>query len=76
MSGLTKLALALVIIGGLNWLLVGLFDFNLVSAIFGATSILTRAVYVIVGLAAIYCLKLFTYPTLRARTTDEFRRAA
>jgi uncharacterized protein len=76
MSGLTKLAVALVIIGGLNWLLVGLFDFNLVAALFGATSILSRGTYIVVGLAAIYCIKLLTYPTTRARVTDEFRRAA
>ncbi len=47
----------LLIIGGLNWGLVGLFDFNLVFAIFG-TTILTSIIYIIVGLAAIY--KIFT----------------
>ena len=41
------------IIGGLNWGLVGLFDFNLVSAIFGEGT-LTRAIYIVVGLSAVY----------------------
>jgi uncharacterized membrane protein YuzA (DUF378 family) len=51
------LALALLIAGGVNWLLVGLFDWNLVSAIFTPLSTgATRLVYVLVGLAAIYSL--------------------
>lgn len=50
---LNKIALALVIIGGLNWGLVGLFDFNLVTAIFG-DAMLTKIVYDLVGLSAIY----------------------
>ena len=48
------IALVLVVVGGLNWGLVGLVDFNLVAAIFGATSMLSRIVYVLVGLSAIY----------------------
>lgn len=44
----------LVIIGAVNWGLIGLFDFNLVSAIFGAFSAVTRIIYVIVGLAGLY----------------------
>lgn len=52
------LALILVIVGGLNWLLVGLFNFDLVAAIFGAATTLSNIVYVIVGLAAIYVLFL------------------
>ena len=53
MITLQKIALALTVIGALNWGLVGLFDFNLVSAIFGAvdTSIITRVVYILVGIA-------------------------
>ena len=55
MITLEKIALALTIIGALNWGLVGLFDFNLVSAIFGAvdTSIITRVVYILVGIAGL-----------------------
>lgn len=47
-------ALVLLIVGGLNWGLVGLFGFNLVSAIFGEMSVLARLVYIVVGLSAIY----------------------
>jgi uncharacterized membrane protein YuzA (DUF378 family) len=46
------LTLILVIVGGLNWGLVGLFGFDLVAAIFGGGSALSRIVYVLVGLAA------------------------
>lgn len=60
MRTLNVIALALLIIGGLNWLLVGLFEFDLVAAIFGGSdSWLSRAIYVIVGLCAIYSLKFF-----------------
>jgi len=50
------IALVLVVVGGLNWGLVGLFDFNLVTSIFGATSIVTDIVYVLVGLSAIWMI--------------------
>jgi uncharacterized membrane protein YuzA (DUF378 family) len=53
-AGITALVLA--IIGALNWLLVGLFRFNLVSAIFGDMSVLSRIVYVVVGLAGLYLI--------------------
>jgi hypothetical protein len=49
-------ALALVIIGGLNWGLVGAFDFNLVDTIFGEKSALSRIIYILVGLSALYLL--------------------
>ncbi len=44
----------LLAIGGLNWGLVGVFDFDLVAAIFGEMSIFSRIVYTLVGLAAVY----------------------
>ena len=52
MKILNTITLLLVIVGGLNWGLVGLFDFDLVAAIFGAGSLLSRIVYVLVGLSA------------------------
>ena len=58
------IALILVIVGGLNWGLVGLFDFNLGDAIFGGGSTLSRIVYILVGLAALYMI----YFTVRAET--------
>lgn len=49
------IALIVVIVGGLNWMLVGLFEWDLVAQTFGRVSIvLSRIVYVVVGLAAIY----------------------
>lgn len=56
LSALDWIALILLVIGGLNWLLVGLFSFDLVAAIFGSMSVVARIVYVIVGLCAIYML--------------------
>jgi uncharacterized protein len=54
MKTLHILALALVVVGGLNWGLVGAFDFNLVSAIFGEGSFLSRTIFALVGLSAIW----------------------
>ena len=54
MKLLKKIALILVIIGGLNWGLIGLLDFDLVSTIFGVMSAISRIVYVLVGLSAAY----------------------
>ena len=56
MRALNILTLILVIVGGLNWGLVGAFDFNLVAALFGEMSPLSRIVYVLVGLSALYQL--------------------
>ena len=52
----TWVAIVLSVIGAINWGLVGLFDFNLVSALFGPMSTLSRIVYVLVGLAGLYLL--------------------
>ena len=51
---LSKIALLLTVIGGLNWGLVGLADFNLVNVILGFAPILERIVYILVGFSAIY----------------------
>jgi uncharacterized protein len=56
MKAVNVITLLLIIVGGLNWGLVGAFDFDLVAALFGAGSALSRAVYVAVGLAAIWQL--------------------
>ena len=53
METLQKIALVFTIIGAIVWGLVGLFDFNLVSFIFGAESILSRIVYTIVGICGL-----------------------
>jgi uncharacterized protein len=76
MSGIAKVCLGLVIVGALNWLLVGLFGFDLVAAIFGAQSLLARAVYILVGLCGVYCITLLFAPTTSASHTREVRRVA
>ena len=55
------IALTLVIIGALNWLLVGAFSFNLVDAIFRAGSFLSRAIYVLVGLSGLWTIMFYKY---------------
>ena len=52
----TIIAFILVIIGALNWLLVGLFAFDLVAVIFGTMAIVTRIIYVLVGLASLWVI--------------------
>lgn len=54
LNALDIITIVLVVIGGLNWGLVGLFSFDLVAAIFGTMSWISRIVYVLVGLSAIY----------------------
>lgn len=53
------LSLVLVIIGAVNWGLIGFFEWNLVEALFGF-SWFTRIIYALVGLAGLYCLTMFT----------------
>lgn len=57
LNGLDILALVLIIVGGLNWGLVGLFNYNLVEAIFGLGTI-TTAIYALVGLSAVYAIPM------------------
>ncbi|MBA2351909.1 MAG: DUF378 domain-containing protein [Acidobacteriota bacterium] len=54
MKIVTWIAMILLVVGGLNWLLVGAFGFDLVATLFGEMSALSRTVYVLVGLSAIY----------------------
>lgn len=49
-------AWVLIVVGGLNWGLVGVFDYNLVDSLFGVDSTLSNVVYALVGLAAVYSL--------------------
>ena len=54
MKSLDVVVAALLVIGGLNWGLVGFFNFDLVATIFGPMSFLSRAVYALVGIGALY----------------------
>ncbi len=58
MSAVDYIAMVLLIIGGLNWGMVGLFNIDVVSTIFGAESALTRVIFVLVGIAALYSIYL------------------
>lgn len=59
MKLLDRLSLVLVIIGALNWLLVGLFQFDLVATLFGGQdAVLSRIIYTIVGLAGLWSISL------------------
>jgi uncharacterized membrane protein YuzA (DUF378 family) len=59
MKGLHVAAFALLVIGGLNWLLVGVFSWD-IGAIFGGQgAVISRIIYILVGLAAVY--KIFTH---------------
>lgn len=60
MKILNCIALTLVIIGALNWLLVGLIDFNLVDKLFGVGSILSKIIYIIVGIAGLWSLSFYS----------------
>ena len=56
MNALDWIAMVLLIVGGVNWGLVGLFNFDLVATLFGTLSALSRVVYTLVGLAALYSI--------------------
>ena len=56
MTVINKITLLLLIVGGLNWGLVGLFDFDLVAALFGEMSVLSRIIYALVGASSLWQL--------------------
>lgn len=60
MKVLYYIALTLVIIGAINWLLIGLFNFDLVATIFGAMSVISRIIYVLVGIAGLISIGLYS----------------
>lgn len=58
LNALDWIAMVLLIVGGLNWGLVGLFDIDVVARILGLMSTASRSVYILVGLAALYSIYL------------------
>lgn len=54
------ITLIIAVIGAINWGLIGLFDFNLVSALFGIDTVLSNIVYILVGISGICILSLFS----------------
>ena len=61
MKVIDKIALILVIIGAINWGLIGIFDYNLVDGIFGTMSMVSRIIYALVGISGLWSIRgLFT----------------
>lgn len=59
MNVLDRIALALLVVGGVNWGLVGIFRFDLVAWLFGGqTAVVSRIVYTLVALAGVWCISL------------------
>ncbi len=59
MKMLDRISLILTIVGGINWLLVGLFQFDLVAYIGGGQAgLISRVIYTVVGIAALWCISL------------------
>lgn len=58
MKTIDTIALVLIIIGAINWGLIGLFKFNLVDTIFGTMSALSRIIYTLVGISGLWSIKL------------------
>lgn len=59
MKVIDTIALVLIIIGAINWGLIGLFNFNLVDTLFGVGSALSRIVYTLVGVSGLWAIRLF-----------------
>ena len=58
MKVIDKIALVLIIIGAINWGLIGIFNFNLVGAIFGDMTVISRIIYGLVGVSGLWGIKL------------------
>ena len=58
MKVVDKIALVLIIIGAINWGLIGFFNFNLVDSIFGSMSVVSRIIYALVGISGLWGIKL------------------
>ena len=72
MTIINKIALILVIIGALNWGLVGLFSFDLVAWICGgASTVIARIIYSLVGLAGVWCISLLFRAREKFQAIDE-----
>lgn len=58
MKVIDTIALILIIIGAINWGLIGIFNFNLVDTIFGTMSVISRIIYALVGISGLWGIKL------------------
>lgn len=58
MKVIDKIALVLVIIGAIVWGIIGIFNFNVVDAIFGVNSIISKIIYILVGISGLWAIKI------------------
>ena len=58
MKVIDTIALILIIIGAINWGLIGIFNFNLVDTLFGTMSVLSRIIYTLIGISGLWGIKL------------------
>ncbi len=58
MKVIDKIALVLVIIGAIVWGIIGIFNFNVVEAIFGVGSIISKIIYILVGISGLWAIKI------------------
>ena len=63
MDLISKLVLTFMVIGGLNCGLIGAFNFDLIAFLFGSMSVLTRSIYLLIGLSAVWFVIEAIYPT-------------
>jgi len=76
MNTTLRIALVLLIIGGLNWGLIGLFQWDLVATLFGGQdSGLARLIYALVGISALFCIALLFRPFDESEANDRVGRA-
>jgi uncharacterized protein len=77
---MARLATILLIVGGLNWGLIGFFQYDLIAAIFGGqAAVISRIIYALVGLSAVYEIFVFPRffrPALAPKSYDRIDRAA
>lgn len=73
MRALDVIALILVVIGAINWGLIGFFQFNLVDSLFGTMSSFSRIIYALVGIAGLYALSFFGRDRDRDRDPREVK---
>jgi len=71
MRTLNVIALILVIIGAINWGLIGFFEFDLVSTLFGTMTAFTRVIFALIGIAGLYSFAFFGREDNRERNEDQ-----
>ena len=67
METLQKILLVITIIGAVNWGLIGLFNYNLVDSLFGTMSLVSRIIYTLVGISAIWAIAFYNNEGIVAR---------